>query len=210
MEISKKSNQYLTNQVKDIIPIPPNHSHNYRNIPIISRTAATSKNKDKRDNYKMKFAYIPKNNSRINLTDNNSNNILDSKNISRENFRELNRDKESSFSNINNNNNNNGKHNDIVSIFDAKKLLIKNNENINTPKNNMNNYVYISNNRKYNNGKSNIIIQNKNNRQFPQRYQLHLESYPINNSNSNNNLFANKKNIYHYGNNRIIKMRRQK
>ncbi len=201
MEISKKSNQYLTNQVKDIIPIPP---HNYRNIQIIPRTAATSKNKDKRDNCKMKFAYIPKYNSRINLTDNNSNNIVDSKNISRENFKELN--KESSFSNINNNNNNNGKHNDIVSIFDAKKLLIKNNENINTPKNNMNNLVYISNNRKYNNCKSNIIIQNKNNRQFPQRYQLHLESYPINNINSNNNLFANKKNIYHYGNNRIIKI----
>ena len=202
--MSKRSNQALINQIKDKIPFPPNYTYSNRNIPLIQSISETSKNKDniKKENYKIKFSYIPKNNSRINITDNYSNNILDSKSNSKDYNKELNKDKESSFSK---NYNNIEKRSHIISIFDPKKLLIKNNEKILSPKNYTNNYVFISNNRKNgnSNNKGHILIQNKN-RILPQRYQLHLDSYTNNNSNSI--LIANKKNYYHYGNNKIIKL----
>ena len=192
--MSKRSNISLTNQNKDAIPIPPNYANSHRNIPLNPKISDKSKNNHRKENYKMKFTYISKNNYLLNNTDNNSNNFIDSKNLSKDNLKDINKDKESNYST------NNEKRSDIISIFDPKRLLIKNNEKINSPRNNTNNYLLISNNKK--SSKGNIIISSKNKRFLPQRYQLNLD----NNSSNNNNsiLIGNKMNLDQK--NRIIKL----
>ena len=185
--MSRKSNISLTNNTKDIIPFPIQHLKGTRNFPL-KKSSETSRSKDKKENNRMKFSYIPKNKFIINNLDSNSisNNILDSKSVivnskSKENLNEIKKNK-----NINNTNNNE-KRSDIISIFDAKKLIVKNNERGNLPRNNSNNYVLISNNRK--NSKGNILIWGKTKRILPQRYQLNLD----NSNNKNNSIFIGNK-----------------
>ena len=187
--MSKKSSITISN-LKDIIPVPPQHINSTRDFLINSKN--NSKSKDKKNNYKMKFSYIPKNNSLKNHTEYSSNNILDSKN---NNSNPINKEKDNlkdiyKNKNINYTNNNEKKSN-IISIFDPKKLQNLNNNERNNNKNISTNYVLISNNRK--NSKGNILIYGNNRTNLPKRYHLNID-----NINSNNSiLIANKISVPH-------------
>ena len=176
--MSKKSSIAISN-LKDIIPVPPQHINSTRNFLINSKN--NSKSKDKKNNYKMKFSYIPKNNSLKNHTEYSSNNILDSKN---NNSNPINKEKDNlkdiyKNKNINYTNNNEKKSN-IISIFDPKKLQNLNNNERNNNKNISTNYVLISNNRK--NSKGNILIYGNNRTNLPKRYHLNIDNINSNNS----------------------------
>ena len=169
----------LTNNSKDIIPIPPNHMHSTRNFQINSKNSETSKSKERKDNYKAKFTYIPKGNYDLNNQEKvNQNKTV---NISRENIKDIKKEKEKEKEKNINYSNIIEKRSNIISIFDARKLLAKNNNNDKSPNSNNNNFVLISNNSRKN-SKSNIFISGKSGKMIPKRYQLNLNN--PNNSNS--------------------------
>ena len=195
--MSKISSMSLTNNCKDIIPIPPNYMHSTRNFQINSKKSESSKSKERKENYKAKFTYIPKGHYDLNnlIEGVNPNHTV---NLSRENIKDIKKEKEKEKSV--NYSNNTEKRNDIISIFDARKIMTKNNNNDKTPNSNNNNFVFISNNSRKN-SKSNIFISGKSGKMIPKRYQLNL-----NNPNNSNNsiLIGNKINPENKG--RIIRI----
>ena len=159
----------LTNNSKEIIPMPPHHIHSTRNFQINSKNSETSKSKEKKEKYKMKFSYILKGNYDINnIGGDNINNLSEQKSItfnskSKENNKE--KEKKLNYSGVNE------KRNDIISIFDAKKLLMRNNDKISYS----NNFVIMTNNSRKN-SKGNILLNGKNCKKIPKRYQLNLNN----------------------------------
>ena len=175
------SNVSLINRSKEIIPMLPHHNHSTRNLKFNSKNSEISRINEKKDNYKMKFSYIPKNYNDAKNYNENINNALEKKCItcnskSRDNLNNIYKEKNINFSN------NKEKRNDIISIFDAKKLLIKHSDKI------PNNFIFISNNSRKN-SKGNIVIYNKNKKNITDRYHVKMHN---NTFNTNSIIISNK------------------
>ena len=73
------SNVSLINRSKEIIPLLPHHNHSTRNLKFNSKNSEISRINEKKDNYKMKFSYIPKNYNDAKNYNENINNALEKK-----------------------------------------------------------------------------------------------------------------------------------
>ena len=174
--MSNYLNKLIASHSKEIIPIPPNHIHYTRNYQLNSQYSNSSRNKEKKDNCKMKFTYIPNNNYEfIHHHDNSTSNLfpksMTSNSMSRENLMEIKKNKIPYYSNINE------RKGDIISIFNPNKLLIKNNDKIPS-----NLALISSDRRKY--SKGNLFINQKIKKSMRNRYQLNLNNNYINDNSS--------------------------